>query len=314
MFGHVAEANSYPFSIEALQLRSGHQIIAHNKGPAPISAVISIVELHNIGSNQRWPAMSVVPPHSDLTIGVVYPKDPTSGSNFKTSAAFRLGVLGAQHDPSTLYRMPYLDGRTFTIGQAPGGPITSHNTPESQFAIDFTMPEGTLILAARSGIVIDIEENYTEGGKEARLLSKANSVRILHSDGTIATYAHLMPGGVGVSVKIGQGIEAGEIIGYAGSTGYSSGPHLHFSVSKIIENNGELSELSVPVKFYVGKPIVEFEPRIGLRVTANYVSAIDPMRLDQSKTAMTSTKIKSTLVGQFSSPQNSDAATQSLDN
>lgn len=306
--GPAVSATDYPFSIESIQIRNGHQIVAHNKGPAPISAVVSIVESQNLASNQHWPIINVVPPHSDLTIGVVFPSNPTSGYSFKTSVAYRLGVIGTQHDPNTLYRMPYLDGRTFTIGQAPGGIITTHTTPESQFAIDFPMPVGTLVLAARGGVVVDVEDSHTEGGKDARLLTQANDVKILHSDGTIATYAHLMPSGV--AVKIGQEIKAGEIIGYSGSTGYSSGPHLHFAVSKVVEINGVLSELSVPTTFYVGKPIVAFEPQAGLRVTANYISAIDPLRLDQTNIVATTAKTQPTVVGQFDNLQNGNTPNQ----
>lgn len=274
MAGGSALAEDSLFSIEPIQTENGYQIVAHNKGAAPISAVVSIVESTNIDSSERWPVIRVVPPYSDVLIGRVHARDPAAGFSFRTSVVHMIGELGARHDPAAVYRLPYPDGRTYTISQAPGGPVTTHNTPESQFSVDFTMPEGTFVLAARDGIVIDVEDGYTEGKKTARLRSQANDVRILHSDGTIATYAHLKPGGV--AVKIGQHIKAGKTIGYSGSTGYSSGPHLHFAVSTLRESNGQFSSVSVPTLFYVGNPIVAFEPRSGMRVRANYSSAIDP--------------------------------------
>lgn len=274
-----AQAKSLPFSVETVRSGNGHTIIAHNGGAAPISAIISLPESQNLASDQRWPITTVIPPFSDKIVGVVYPEDSSSGYRFRTAGKARAGIVGALHDPSTLYRLPYLDGRSFTIGQAPGGKITTHNTPESRFAIDFPMPEGTLILAARDGTVIEVEDNYTEGGKESRLLTQANDICILHVDGTIATYAHLMPGGV--SVKPGQQVTVGQLIGYAGSTGYSSGPHLHFVVSRLVESGGDLSDESVPVTLYVGNPPAAFAPQQGMKVTANYGGRADPYAIDE---------------------------------
>lgn len=274
MAGCAAEAKDYPFTLAPLKTKSGYQLIAHNKGLAPVSAVISIDESTNLGSEQQWPVMRVIPPDSDLLIGEVYPRDPTAGFSFRTSVVHMIGMLGARHDPAAVYRLPYSDGRAFTISQAAGSSTTTHNTPESKFAVDFTMPEGTPVLAARDGVVIDVEDGYTEGNKTARMLTQANDVRILHVDGTIASYAHLKANGV--AVKIGQNVKAGKRIGYAGSTGYSSGPHLHFVVTTLVESNGELSAVSVPIIFYAENPNVAFEPRAGMRVTANYGATVEP--------------------------------------
>jgi murein DD-endopeptidase MepM/ murein hydrolase activator NlpD len=67
---------------------------------------------------------------------------------------------------------------------------------------------------------------------------------IQHSDGTIGNYAHLLKHGVRVSV--GQKIAAGAVIGLSGNTGFSSGPHLHFSVFKT--KDGRERE-SIPIRF-----------------------------------------------------------------
>ena len=74
--------------------------------------------------------------------------------------------------------------------------------------------------------------------------SRANFVKIRHDDGTIGHYVHLRH--LGVEVSVGDGIRSGELIGYSGSTGYSSGPHLYFEVFSATRN---LERRTIPVKF-----------------------------------------------------------------
>ncbi|NNF32915.1 MAG: M23 family metallopeptidase [Saprospiraceae bacterium] len=115
----------------------------------------------------------------------------------------------------------------------------SHFTRESKYALDFDMPEGDTICAARGGIVIRTIDHFTEnGGKE--LKDKANQVVVLHDDGTMAFYVHLLHRGV--LVEAGDTIRKGQIIGLSGNTGYSTKPHLHFVVR-------EAPDKSVPMYF-----------------------------------------------------------------
>ncbi|MGZ5177098.1 MAG: hypothetical protein ACXWIS_23405, partial [Burkholderiales bacterium] len=56
------------------------------------------------------------------------------------------------------------------------------------------------------------------------------------------------------------------------TTGYSSGPHLHFLVSRPILNDGKVTRLSVPVLFYANDPAIRFSAQTGDVLTANYRS------------------------------------------
>jgi murein DD-endopeptidase MepM/ murein hydrolase activator NlpD len=82
--------------------------------------------------------------------------------------------------------------------------------------IDIAAPMGTPVRAAQSGQVIFAG---TQGGY-------GNLVLIAHGDGIVTAYAHLSSIGVGVN----QFVDRGQIIGAVGSTGHSTGPHLHFEV------------------------------------------------------------------------------------
>lgn len=62
---------------------------------------------------------------------------------------------------------------------------------------------------------------------------------ILHNDSTIGRYLHFKH--KGVAVKLGQKVKRNTIIGYSGSTGYSSNPHLHFAVTSPIDGSNSKS-------------------------------------------------------------------------
>lgn len=142
------------------------------------------------------------------------------------------GVLDAQHDSNAVYYYPFAPGKTYRLVQGFGGGF-SHYGP-SKYAVDFAMPVGTPVHAARGGTVIDVEYRNDKGGSSRRYARYANYIVILHEDGTTGEYYHLRKNGV--VVRQGDRISAGQLIGYSGNTGFSSMPHLHFAVYKAMEN------------------------------------------------------------------------------
>lgn len=260
---------SYPFSIENEKTSNGHRIVARNGGPAPVSVKISMVDAQYISTDRQFPLFVVVPPGGGtLYLGEIHPAISGVGYSFRTQYTWTLGDFNAVQSPDAVYRLPYRDGTTFRIGQSPGGPITTHNSPDNQFAVDIPMPEGTPVLAAREGTVIYTEANQVYGAQVPNMMGKANEIRIQHIDGTYAVYAHLAHGGV--YVYAGQRIAAGQQIGLAGSTGYSSGPHLHFAVQTVRKNHDKIETVSLPFQFYVGNPPVRFAPQFNLLAKAEY--------------------------------------------
>lgn len=101
------------------------------------------------------------------------------------------------------------------------------------------MPEGTPIVAARGGMVVRVENDQSGRGDNP----SGNFVRILHDDGTMGVYLHLMKGSV--AVREGQRIDAGSRIARSGNTGNSTGPHLHF----VVQRNVGLTVESIPFEF-----------------------------------------------------------------
>ncbi len=85
--------------------------------------------------------------------------------------------------------------------------------------LDFASPIGTPIYATASGVVT--EANFNEGGY-------GNHVVINHGYGYETLYGHM----VRMKARVGQKVKRGEVIGYVGSTGKSTGPHCHYEVHK----------------------------------------------------------------------------------
>lgn len=94
-------------------------------------------------------------------------------------------------------------------------------------AIDFAMPAGTPIYAARGGIIYAYKNNSDEGGPWSKYKNKANYIIIKHDDGSFGCYWHLKKDGV--LIKRGR-VAEGQQIGLSGATGQVFRPHLHFSV------------------------------------------------------------------------------------
>lgn len=152
--------------------------------------------------------------------------------------SFILGNPEAVHDDRYRYNLPYPPGDAYMLVQGNKAKYT-HNEIISEYAFDFAMPEGSLIAAARSGIVGHVVEKYSTGGDNKDLIDKTNRIMICHDDGTVATYAHLKKDGA--LVDTGDGVYAGQVIGFSGNTGYTTFPHLHFVVSK--------GRQSIPIHF-----------------------------------------------------------------
>lgn len=266
---NAGQNDNYPFTVQSEQEGDGHRIVARNNGPAPVSVKVSLLYSAYATPDRRFPVSAVVPPNGGvLYLGHFKRTISGVGYSFRYQSSWMLGDFNARQAPDAVYRLPYPDGTAYRIGQAPGGPITTHRSRGDAYAVDIGMPQDTPIVAARDGVVIYTEANQVYGGKSPDMLDKANEVRIQHEDGTIGIYAHLAHGGV--YVYPGQRVRAGDRIGLVGSTGNSSGPHLHFAIQKVANDGETLCMESLPFRFYVGDPPRVFSPQYGMVAVADY--------------------------------------------
>lgn len=144
------------------------------------------------------------------------------------------------NDTTYVYWLPYESGNRFLLVQASNSKFSHKN----ELSADFKMKPGTLICAAREGVVIDLRDDSDSGGLKEENLGDGNYVVIQHSDGSIASYWHLQKDGA--LVKLGDNVKKGQAIARSGNTGYSAFPHLHFQV---VDKDGK----QILTRFYTKK-------------------------------------------------------------
>lgn len=113
-------------------------------------------------------------------------------------------------------------------------PVTQSTAPHR--AIDYAAPIGTPILSTGDGVVKRASYNGGYG----------HFISIRHNDTWTTQYAHLSR----YAVSAGERVEQGQVIGYVGSTGWSTGPHLHY---EMIKNGTKVNPLTVEMP--AGEPI-----------------------------------------------------------
>ena len=117
----------------------------------------------------------------------------------------------AEADTRTDQRVAPVEGYSVTTSYGVAG---SNWSSGYHTGSDYAAPSGTTVMAAASGTVTAAGFNGPYG----------NQITVQHEDGTETTYSHLSE----ISVSVGDTVSAGEAIGAVGTTGNSTGPHLHF--------------------------------------------------------------------------------------
>lgn len=139
-----------------------------------------------------------------------------------------------------------VNGELFAMGEPETTKITSYfgkrpgvinSGSENHSALDIAGGSGlnsVNIIAAKDGIVVKVYTSctsygdYSCGGKPGKNNGYGNHIIIQHSDGNYTLYAHLHQNSI--TIKKGQAVKQGQVIAKMGSSGASTGPHLHFEV------------------------------------------------------------------------------------
>ena len=150
--------------------------------------------------------------HDDLEAAAA---DVTEVDAAHQRATAKAEATGAAFDESMASsRVSPVPGYAVTTGHGVSGSMWSTG---QHTGVDYASPTGTEVVAAASGTVVEVGSAGAYG----------NRIVVDHGDGYSTTYNHLSA----VDVRVGQEVVAGDHLGAVGSTGNSSGAHLHFEVT-----------------------------------------------------------------------------------
>jgi murein DD-endopeptidase MepM/ murein hydrolase activator NlpD len=234
--------------IKTLESDSTVQVYLMNHNTYPVIVTFDAL-LRNMISKPKVPLTTTISPKSSRYVTTLREKTPFQGWSYRTRIAWSLGAQSPDPDTLYAYRLPYREYQAYRVGQGFMGSF-SHKGHAS-YAVDFVMSEGTPVIAARSGIVVDAREDSDVQGEDISYNDDSNYIVIWHSDGTFAQYAHLKKNGV--HVNIGDSVTRGQWIGDSGNTGYTTGPHLHFEVFVTASPN---EQQSIPVCFDTAEGVI----------------------------------------------------------
>ena len=195
----VSENASTSTSRQLLDMvRSAKDITAFNSGNAPVTVAIDIdpSSFQNSSADKTLPHYAVVPANTTRTLVQVSAKVKDAAFNFRYNYLWNIGDYTARHNCPEHYRFPFGEKvRAYARVR------DKTETPHNRYAVTFSMPKGTPVLAARKGTVVNI--------------SSDSKIDILHEDSTIGTYRHLEK--VAKNIVVGKTVTTEDVIGIVGT-------------------------------------------------------------------------------------------------
>ena len=200
-------------------------LIAINLKPWPLTLSVR-VDTQNLDARPADDVSITLGGNERRTVIAMQAAEAQGRRRYSYRFDWTVGSLEALHDDKVVYRLPYANGESWTVLQGYGSRFS--HTGLERYTVDFDMPVGTPVLAARDGIVVRTKDENDQACWEEHCGRFANFVIVLHDDETTGEYYHLKKDGVVVGV--GERVIAGQLIAYSGNTGKSTIPHLHFGV------------------------------------------------------------------------------------
>lgn len=134
------------------------------------------------------------------------------------------------------YRLPWRPATTMRLTQDCNDSCCSDHVGNDKFAYDWANGGSFGVVAARAGTITHLKTNSTTGCASSSCSQDANYIVIDHGDGTQSTYFHLEGHTLAAGITCGAIVTQGQALATSGTTGHSTGIHLHFQVSKVHPN------------------------------------------------------------------------------
>jgi murein DD-endopeptidase MepM/ murein hydrolase activator NlpD len=176
------------------------RIIAVNRGYAPVSVTLDLKPgtTDNVRPDVALPHTAVVPPQSELVLARLSPPDPEKSMRYGCKFFWQLGDFTTLHDCPENYRFPF----AARVRAYAAVPDRKNSHPAMRHSVQFSLPAGATVLAARKGIVVRVKNN--------------EDIDVLHDDATIATYRHLEH--IAKVIIAGKRVAAGDVLGSVGKS------------------------------------------------------------------------------------------------
>ncbi len=135
------------------------------------------------------------------------------------------------------------------------GPFVCAKSPASHLgpfkhAVDFLVPDGTGVLAAADGTIVEVEEWSNSWGPTSEYRDHLNYLTIKHDNGEFSQYCHLARQSVArASLTIGSRVKQGQHVAEVAKTGWTDRDHLHFVVFRSAQNESPFTFKSLRVRF-----------------------------------------------------------------
>ncbi len=202
----------------------GVGIFANNPEYCPVSVKMTF-KLTNMIATTGNQEIFVVPAKTNNYL-IAELQKASDNSIYKYSYKFQSNfgdITLQEYDTAYEYDLPFEKGSSCKLWQGYFGSF-SHQTER---ALDFSMPDGSNIVAARDGVVVSVVQSNTQSCPNKSCLKYNNFVNVYHSDGTFVSYCHIQF--QGSKVKVGDKVKQGDVIALSGHSGFTSGSHLHFA-------------------------------------------------------------------------------------
>ncbi|HKQ68375.1 MAG TPA: M23 family metallopeptidase [Polyangiaceae bacterium] len=131
------------------------------------------------------------------------------------------------------YKLPWAPGLAMELTQDCNDSFYADHVGSGKHAWDFANGSHFAVSAAREGVVTHLKASSHAGCETSACVDLANYVVVDHGDGTASVYLHLDGDSLPADVRCGERVRQGQKLATAGSTGWSTGPHLHFQVNGV---------------------------------------------------------------------------------
>ncbi len=229
--------------ITAMEQGGSVRLVGRVKDCIDVTITLEL-ELQNMASAQKSPITVDSNGRRYFEIATFRQVNKLEPFKYTWKYTYLRGGRQGRHDPNAVYRLPFQSEGKCRLVQGHHGRFTHGPGSGSEHALDWEMPEGSIVLAAREGRVVGLRQGPATGESFLALSSKGNYVLVRHSDNTYAEYMHLQE--KSAFVKIGDSVKAGQPIARSGDSGKSGVPHLHFAVFKTLDG---LKRETYPVVF-----------------------------------------------------------------